>query len=198
MLIEQKLKDLGIEKLLIADDLPENINAAKEYFQGVDGLEVDYCDSGSLAIEKIQSKARVGEQYNFIMSDMEMESPESGLSVIREGFRNYTIGVIVTGRNYNQSDTAAHGPSTTILPTVKSVNGRKNKPEVWQQLFEKSIDHYEKQAPLRGALERSKKYSGESVNFRHRLEPVAAGIMPFLITMYLETYQEIEQVINNE
>ena len=48
MLIEQKLKDLGIEKLLIADDLPENINAAKEYFQGVDGLEVDYCDSGSL------------------------------------------------------------------------------------------------------------------------------------------------------
>jgi CheY-like chemotaxis protein len=137
-LLNKKVKKMKLEKMLIVDDTLENISAAKEYFSKQNNLEVDYSSSAKDAIEKLKSK-----NYDYLMTDLEMEENKSGLDVIKEGLKQYTIGVIVTGFNYDGDD-KGHGPNTSMRPSeVGSVSGKKDDPKVWEQLHYKYKSYHE-------------------------------------------------------
>lgn len=158
MSLEEKLAKAGIKKILVVDDKMENLGAAKEYFESLEryGIKTDYASSAEQAKEKIQQAYKDKEKYSVIISDLVMEEPDSGLQVIREGFKHQTYGFIATGRNHGH-----HGPFTYILPVDYNVNGGKEKPEVWQKVFEKVLEHLAEEAkPVIAALERYYKHVG--------------------------------------
>lgn len=171
MSIDEKLDDLKISKILLVDDTPENISAAKKYFAN-QGVDVHYESSAQSAIDQLRT-----DSYDFILTDLEMETETSGYDVIAEGLRQYTNGVIVTGRNYDRSDGAAHGPDTQILPIKQSVKVRKNDSRVWEQLFEKSLEYM---------TDNDQRRLQDSMN---RLEKFGVGMDEILISLKLSTYK---------
>ena len=161
MSIDSKVKELDVKRVLVVDDSQENIDAAKRYFQNFENVRFDYCVSGKEAINSIKKESERSQNYDLIMSDLEMETKEAGLDVIKQGFLNHTLGVIVTGKDYDRDDNHAHGPATTVLPTRYSVSGRKDKEKVWSELFNNALDYLKEKKPLRESIERNKKYVGK-------------------------------------
>ncbi|MBU1199012.1 MAG: response regulator [Nanoarchaeota archaeon] len=143
MTLDEKLKKIDIERILVVDDASENIEAAKQYFASLEkeGIQVDYAQSAQEAKQKIQEAFGENQRYKLILSDLEMEDKKSGLEVVREGFKHFGFGIIVTGRNYHVPDDHHHGPMTHLEPDIGFVNGRKSKPEVWAQVAQKAIDY---------------------------------------------------------
>jgi CheY-like chemotaxis protein len=142
--LEQKLKEVEIKKILIVDDTAANIEAAKEYFKQVEklGVKVEYASSAKEAKERIQAAYWAKDKYSIVISDLSMEEPKSGLEVAREAFKHLGFGFIATGLNYDRSEHDHHGPSTRLMPMESQyIAGKKDKPEVWQQAFEKAIDY---------------------------------------------------------
>lgn len=134
MNIEEKIKEHELNRILVVDDTKENLEGAREYFNKLNKLIVDYAHSSYEAIKKLRDPKN---EYSLIITDMEMEEKESGYDVIREGIINNTLGVIATGLNYDPHKNDRHGPKTTFFPRKKIINGKKTNPEVW----EKSIEH---------------------------------------------------------
>ncbi|MBU1198982.1 MAG: response regulator [Nanoarchaeota archaeon] len=164
MSLEEKMVESGIKKILIADDTSSNLEAAKEYFSSLEkyGIKTDYASSAKQAKEKIQAAYKSKEKYSVVISDMVMEDPHSGLQVVREGFKHQTFSFIATGRNYHKSDREAHGPYTQLEPMLGTISGKKEKPEVWKEIFGKTLEHITGKAkPTIAALERYHKYAGK-------------------------------------
>lgn len=156
--IEKRLRELEIKRVLIADDLVENLRAAKEYVSGL-GIKAGFAGSGKEAKEMIEKAYESGEKYDLVLSDLEMEEEESGLEVLEEGYRSLAIGFIVTGRNYDRTD--HHGPYTRIEPGLGSVMGKKEKPEVWEAILGKVTEYLAGEGrPLLASLRRYDEYVG--------------------------------------
>ena len=161
MSLDEQLEKLKIKKVLIVDDTAKNIEAAKQYFTNLN-LEVDYASSEKEAISKLQKH-----QYDFIMTDQEMETRNSGVEVLKEAYKYAVDGVIVTGLNYQNSETDNHGPSTYIKSMHGDdthFNGKKELPEIWEKCFEKSLDLLENSV-VHKAMARVKKYVGVGPQF---------------------------------
>lgn len=141
MNIKEKIKEHGIKRILIVDDTQENLEGAKTYFENIEDICVDYSKSSKEAIQKIRDNTN---KYDLIITDMEMETKESGYEVLREGILNYAFGIIATGLNYDSSTNNRHGPSTTLIPFKKIVRGKKTQPEVWQKSLEHAINYLDK------------------------------------------------------
>ncbi|MBN2459834.1 hypothetical protein JXB28_06120 [Candidatus Woesearchaeota archaeon] len=141
--LEQKLKQIEVKKILVVDDTAANIEAAKQYFKEVEklGLKVEYASGAKEAKEKIQAAYGAKDKYSIVITDLTMEEPKSGLEVAREAFKHLAFGFIATGHNYDRSEHDHHGPSTRLMPVEQHIAGKKEKPEVWQQVFEKAIDY---------------------------------------------------------
>jgi CheY-like chemotaxis protein len=141
--LEQKLKQAEITKILIVDDTAANIEAAKQYFKQIEklGLKVEYASSAKDAKAKIQAAYEAKEKYSIVVSDLSMEEPKSGLEVAREAFKHLAFGFIATGLNYDRSEHDHHGPTTRLLPDDQYIGGKKDKPEVWQSVFQKAVDY---------------------------------------------------------
>ena len=142
MSLEEKLVEAGIKKILVVDDTKANLAAAKEYFSSFEkyGIKTDYANSAKQAKKNIQDAYKGKERYSVIISDMVMEEPHSGLEVVREGFKHQTHGYIATGKDYDRPDDASHGPYTEVEPMLGAVEGKKEKPEVWQGVLEKVLE----------------------------------------------------------
>ncbi len=127
------LKQSNWLRILVADDTEENIVAAKKCFEEINfngDLSVVFVSNGSEAIEILKR-----EETDLVITDLTMEKEKTGLDVIRRALEHKAFGYIATGQNYDHSDNDAHGPNTTVIPTGKSIKGRKNKPEVWKEIL---------------------------------------------------------------
>ena len=141
-------------KILIVDDKPENIDAAKKYFSSTN-IQADYANSAKEATAILKENKT---QYDLIITDLEMETPTSGLDVIREGLRQYTLGAIATGQDATSKH---HGANVTIKPDGGTINGKKNNPEIWEYIYEKSLNTILKEPHIQRSLNRHKKYVGK-------------------------------------
>ena len=136
MKLEQKVKQLGINRVLVADDRTENLIMAVKYFETLKsiGIEADFAGSEKQAIEKLEENARKNSYYDLVLSDMQMEDKKSGLNVARCGFKNLAFSFIVTtGCGHN-------GRTTEIEPRVGTISGAKSEDGVWEQVLEKSLE----------------------------------------------------------
>ena len=141
MEIKQKMKEHGLERILVVDDTKENLEGAKEYFKNMQGVLVDYASSQAEAIKMLQSQEN---KYNLLLTDLEMETKDSGYEVIREGIINNVFGIIATGFNYNPEGNDRHGPITNFFPFKDSVKGKKSEPWVWEKAVEHAIKYLDK------------------------------------------------------
>lgn len=157
MSIDQKVKDFKIKKILIVDDTQENIEGAKQYFKTLP-VETHYALSGKEAIKEIKEAHDKGKKYDLVVTDLEMETKDAGIGVVRKALETLAYTTIVTGRNYDKSDTASHGPNTMIIPTRKSINGRKNKPEIWEFALRESLE-YATSEKIQNIYKSAKKYN---------------------------------------
>ena len=164
MTLEEKIRKTEIKKILIVDDKPGHTQAAKEYFTTLEshGVKTEYANSAKEAKEKIQQAYESKDKYSVVISDMQMEQEKSGLEVVREGFKHQAYGFIATGVNYEKAGSHGHGPSTHIEPFLGSIQGRKDKPEVWKQVFEKTLDYLTQKEgkDIHAAIKRHDKYVG--------------------------------------
>lgn len=165
MSIKQLIEDLQIRKILVVDDSKENIDAAKKYFENEIvkyGVSFTYVLSGEVAKDEIKKEFDAGKKVDFVMTDLQMETKNAGCDVLIEAYRYDAEGVVVTGRNYQNPNDHDHGPTTyikSIHPCFEnlSVAGRKSKPEVWKQCFEKSLILVS-ESPIHDAIERYGKF----------------------------------------
>jgi CheY-like chemotaxis protein len=160
MTIDEKLKQTNITRILVVDDTPENLVAAKNYFENLD-VKVDYATNGVSAIEKITQSYEEKDVYSLLLSDLQMEERNSGLDVVREGSKYLIPSFIVTGRNYDQPHNH-HGPSTQIEPYLGSIAGKKEDENIWMQVLEKVVDNISEGegTPFYKALSRYRSYIG--------------------------------------
>ena len=152
MNIKQKIKEHGLERILVVDDTIENLQGAREYFENMDEVLVDYASSQAEAIKMLQNQ---GNKYDLLLTDLEMETKESGYEVIREGIINNVFGIIATGFNYNPRPNDRHGPRTTFIPSKDFVQGKKTKPMVWEKALEHAIKYMD-EFGLKKALDENK------------------------------------------
>ena len=165
MSIDEKIKELGFKKILIADDTKENLDAAKKYFENEVvkyGVSFIYCSSGEAARNEIKKEFDTGKKVDFVMTDLQMETKNAGCDVLIEAYKYGAEGVVITGRNYQNPDDHGHGPITyikSIYPDFENLNakGRKSKYEVWKQCFEKSLILVS-ESPIHAAIERYGKF----------------------------------------
>jgi CheY-like chemotaxis protein len=145
MKLEEKIKQAEIKTILIVDDTKENIEAAKAYFNALEayGVKAEYAMSAEQAKQKIREAYKDKMRYSVIISDMQMEEQFSGLKVAREGFKHQTYSIITTGQNYHMPESHGHGgPYTQVLPYWETtVNGKKERLEVWKQVFDIVLEH---------------------------------------------------------
>jgi hypothetical protein len=145
MTLEDKLAKAEIRKILIVDDTSANLEAAKEYFTKLEplGVKAEYAASAQEAQQKIRDSFESKDKYGLVITDLCMESPKAGLDVVREGFEHLIYSVIATGRNYGTPGVEPdhHGPFTRIMPLDETLRGRKDDPEIWGQILEKTMDY---------------------------------------------------------
>ena len=161
--LEQRLKLLSIERILVVDDTAKNVEAAKAYFKGYTSIAVDYSSRASEAKMMIED-AYAAKKYDLVLSDLEMQTPSSGLEVTQCAFAHQAMAAIVTGHNYGLPRDAPHGPSTTLMMGMymMSVTGKKESPAVWEGLVGRAVDYMEKEGnPLLCALKRYHTYVGK-------------------------------------
>jgi len=134
-----KLSNLWIKKILIVDDTSANISMAKQYFDNIP-LYIDYASSASDATQKIKS-AYEDRKYDLILTDLEMESKESGFEVSREWFGHQADTFVVTWINYDRSHDESHGPTTYVLWLKFSIKSKKDEEWTWENILEAVVDH---------------------------------------------------------
>lgn len=160
MNIEDKIKLNGIKRILVVDDTSENLETAKKYFSSLE-IEVDYASSAREAKEKISESFNSGKKYSLVITDLEMEEKNSGIEVGKCAYNHLIIPFIATGRNYDVSDDPAHGPNTHVLPLNLTIRGRKNREEIWEKMFEGSLDYLKKEGKaLLNSLKKREKFIG--------------------------------------
>lgn len=163
MALEDKLTELEIDRILIVDDSKENIEAAKKCFSKYNGIKVDYAYGEWMAKEMIKMEYP-NDKYDLVLTDMQMEDKTSGLEVTKAAFSHQGIAGIVTGANYDAPMDAPHGPNTQLylLSYNNSVKGKKNSPEIWNELFEKSVEYLSSNGKhLINSMKRYNKFVGK-------------------------------------
>ncbi|MBN2458898.1 response regulator [Candidatus Woesearchaeota archaeon] len=145
MTLEEKLAKSEIRNILVVDDTQANLDAAKQYFARLEplGIKAEYAASAQEAQQKIQESFESKDKYGLVITDLCMESPKAGLEVVREGFEHLIYTVIATGMNYDAPGVEPdhHGPFTRIMPLNETLRGRKDDPEIWRQVLEKTMDY---------------------------------------------------------
>jgi CheY-like chemotaxis protein len=135
MELEKMVKEACIEKILVVEDTPAYIQGAKEYFDGLaqTGLKVEYALGAKEASKMIQESFKTrGGKYDLVLTDLVMDTEESGFDVVRDAAKHLTFGCIVTDREADDY----YVPTTTVLPLGMTVRGTKAQPETWETVFD--------------------------------------------------------------
>ncbi|MBW6442300.1 response regulator [Patescibacteria group bacterium] len=138
--IEEKLQEIGIKRVLVVDDSEENLAVASRYFHKI-GVDIDLAFNRESALEMLKESQVSEKRYDLVISDLEMETKDAGMDVVRKALETITYPIILTGRNYNLPDSHPHGPNTAIIPAEESVKGKKSATETWEIALEKIVEY---------------------------------------------------------
>jgi hypothetical protein len=125
--MKDKLLQLGIAEILVADDRQENIDAARRYFETLEGIKTGFFRTGREAIAEIK---RNYSQLGLVLTDLEMETPQAGVEVALTGYGYLVPSYIITGGPQHR------GSATTIkiIPSgLWRIEGTKENPDTWRR-----------------------------------------------------------------
>ncbi|MCA9460254.1 MAG: hypothetical protein KC550_06925, partial [Nanoarchaeota archaeon] len=85
--LQEKLGKLNFNRIAIADDLLENLVAAKEFTSNLNEIQFEFYDNGQDLISQILGNYK---NLDLILTDRNMETKDSGLDVIETAW-NYLV-----------------------------------------------------------------------------------------------------------
>lgn len=155
-------------KILIADDLPVNIAAAKEAAAKLAGEHtILYAASAEEAIRAINTAFEAGDFFDLVITDLKMEELESGLDVVETAFFCLTTSYVVTGQDPT-TGSHGHGATTTVRPMNVAITGKKREVNVWDQIFQIVFSDHS-QNHTRMALDRYRRF-GKRITDQNSVE----------------------------
>ena len=92
--MKQRLAQLGIRNILIADDTEDNLNAARRFAEGLPETHFEFYNRGDLVV------ARIPARYNdigLILTDLRMEADTAGFEVIQTAWTYHVPAYICSG-----------------------------------------------------------------------------------------------------
>ena len=142
---------IKLERILIADDKEENRNAARLAIP-----DATIVGSAREAISQLDSQ-----EYDLVLTDMQMETPLAGLDVIKKSMKKTTIAYVITHTGIG------HGKQTVeVCPYLHNMTSRlegKADPETWKEALGKIRFADGSQRNYQEAILMTKKY-GSSID----------------------------------
>lgn len=133
---------MKLERILVVDDREENRNAARRVIPNA-----DTAGNGAEAIEMLDRG-----EYDLVMTDMEMETPEAGLKVVKKALEKNAVPYVLSGGVNHGRDFVEMRP---YGGNIYAANGKANE-ETWKEVLAKISGAEGVQLHYHQALERYK------------------------------------------
>jgi hypothetical protein len=133
--ITEKLKKLGIKRILVADDKPENLEAARACAKEFPELEFEFFASAKDTIDVLQKSTY--RDVGLVLTDKQMELQNAGDYVALEAAVRGIPSMIVTRGDHHAGDNpwiATWSPSFRLSQQWYDTD--KNNPEVWKKVLD--------------------------------------------------------------
>jgi DNA-binding NarL/FixJ family response regulator len=127
-LLGEKYKELGIQRILIADDTPANLEAARAVASAIPEISFAFAASAAEALKTLQEKP---DDIGLVLTDLQMETPNAGVEVFERAMGFGIPAAVVTSFDH-------HGPWVRVASPAmnqEALAGEKNNPEVWSALL---------------------------------------------------------------
>ena len=113
---------MNLQKILIADDKEENRAAARQAFP-----VADIVSSAKEAVEALDKS-----HYDLVITDMQMETPLSGLDVIRKAYEKNVLSYVLshTGPSHTGETVSMKPYGGEMYPRIG-----KRDPQTWTEAF---------------------------------------------------------------
>ena|SRR3989344_394593 len=138
----EKLQQAGFNRIVIADDVEENILAAQELEKRLPGIAFEFHRRGDVLVAQIPERYK---EIDLIITDRQMETPDVGLDVIEAAW-SYHLPAFVCSGGYQHRGK----PLIRVGPPIKSnLLGKeyifpegmtKKDPDMWSMLLEAIIE----------------------------------------------------------
>ncbi|MFA6476107.1 MAG: hypothetical protein WCV68_01680 [Candidatus Paceibacterota bacterium] len=138
--LQNGLTGLGINRILVADDTAENLDAARSLAELLPGIVFEFFTSGASVIEEIQ---RDPGSVGLVITDRQMETENAGIDVAAFGW-GMMVPVIVASGGYQH----AGSTQVRIAPVGAAIDGSKNSPAVWEEILKEFLANVESRKSL--------------------------------------------------
>lgn len=127
-----RLKQIGFERIVVADDTEENIYAAMEAGKRLPGIQFEFYQEGDLLVAQIPNRYQ---ELDLILTDRQMETDDAGLDVVETAWKYHVPAFVCSGGYQHRGK-----PRLRIAPAVKGLapaDGMlKDNPDTWYQILE--------------------------------------------------------------
>ncbi|MCA9497487.1 MAG: hypothetical protein KC589_11190 [Nanoarchaeota archaeon] len=132
--LQEKLGKLNFNRIAIADDLLENLVAAKEFTSNLNEIQFEFYDNGQDLISQILGNYK---NLDLILTDRNMETKDSGLDVIETAW-NYLVPAYIVSGGYSH----ANKEKVMITPDSFGISDglTKDKAFFWEYTIDKLCD----------------------------------------------------------
>ena len=148
-----KLKRAGFGTIAIADDTQENIYAAKQLGERLQGINFEFYGEADALIKQIPSRYK---ELGLILTDRKMETDDAGLDVLEIAWQ-YLVPAFVCSGGYQHGNQ----PHVVVVPMLyRTPEGMtKESPDTWYKILEHIADNVteENETPLIKSLLRARK-----------------------------------------
>lgn len=140
MVMTDRLYDLDVRRIVLADDTAANLDAARAYAETVPGVEFEFYQRGDLLVAAIPDLRERG--AGLIVTDRTMKTPDAGLDVLEEGLRNYIPTFVASGGYHHRNDGIIR-----VSPGRLAIVGDKRQPETWYRIVRGIVDAADDENP---------------------------------------------------
>jgi hypothetical protein len=165
--LREQLLVLGIKRILIADDTPANLDAAREMAASLPEIQFEFYSSAEEITKAIRANPR---DIGLVITDKKMETENAGVDVFELSMGWGIPTIILTGFDH-------HGPLTravSILVPTTIWKGEKNNPKIWTDTLKLFVDSTDPKNPesmhvVHNALKMATRELAEASNYDEAL-----------------------------
>jgi hypothetical protein len=134
--LSDKLVELSIKKIIVVNNLFENLNAAKKHFDGYSGVHVDYANDESAAIDLLKEK-----RYHLALLDATNDRKLTMNLIDEFTYKGTMWSVLIESNIVDQNNVRGVGimtmaePNNDVVGTMKSF-------ETWRGIMNEIVNYF--------------------------------------------------------
>ena len=126
-LLEQ-FRNLGIARVLLVDNEPANLAAARDFAAWLPGIDLEFCSSGKEACEILATRHT---EFGLVVTDLMMETDTAGFDVFEQSWRHMIPAVIVSGGHTDGHYPGSQFLNVIALSSLVQIKGTKREARGW-------------------------------------------------------------------